>query len=108
MSERGIGALAILLLFLAGPAAAQPARGWAAEKCDRYARAWPEALARFGTQGLSPAFLEGHAQFLASGCRERRDLCPETPAELAIADAMTIVAMNAGAASTFLPFTCRQ
>jgi len=108
MSERGIGLLGILLLALMGPATAQPARGWTAERCDRYARAWPEALARFGTQGLSAAFLEGHAEFIASGCRARRDLCPETPAELAIADAMTIVAMNAGAASTFLPFTCRQ
>ena len=107
MTEPGLARIALILLAVAGPAAAQPARGWTAEKCDRYARAWPEALARFGTQGLGAAFLDGHARFLASGCRAPRDLCPHTPAELAIADAMTIAAMNAGAASTFLPFTCR-
>lgn len=100
--------MTLLVLGLALPAAAQPTRGWTEEKCIRYTSAWPEALSHFGTQGLSAALLQGHARFLASGCRAPRDLCPASVAELAISDAMTIAAMNAGAASTFLPFTRRQ
>lgn len=104
------GCLFLMLLAVAPwpSASAQPAHTWTEEKCARYARAWPEALSRFGTGGLGAAFLSGHERFIASGCRAPRDLCPTAPAELAIADAMTIAAMNAGAASTFLPFTCRQ
>jgi hypothetical protein len=97
-----------MLLGLAVPAAAQgPTRGWTAEKCSRYAQSWSEALARFGREGLSDAFLARHDAFLASGCRTR-DLCPRSPQELAMADIMTVAAMNAGTASSFVPFICRD
>jgi hypothetical protein len=76
-------------------------------KCTRYQAAWGEALARFGRRGLGQEFLDGHAAFLASGCRAGRDVCPRSPEELALADALTIAAMNFGTASTFLPFACR-
>jgi hypothetical protein len=100
---------AVLLSCLALPAAAQaPApRGWTEEKCSRYALSWTEALARFGQTGLGEDFLARHEAFLASGCRTR-DVCPRSPQELAMADIMTIAAMNAGMASSFVPFICRE
>lgn len=100
---------AALLACLAAPAAAQapPTRAWTVEKCSRYAQSWSEALARFGREGLSEAFLSRHDAFLASGCRTR-DVCPRSPQELAMADVMTIAAMNAGTASSFVPFICRE
>lgn len=99
-------ALALLLVLLASPAEAQ-SRDWTAEKCSRYGQVWPEALARFGRVGLSPEFLAQHEAFIASGCRTR-DVCPRSPQEIALADVMTIAAMNAGTASSFVPFICRD
>ncbi|NGM19991.1 hypothetical protein G3576_08190 [Roseomonas stagni] len=98
--------LAILLVLLASPAAAQ-SRDWTAEKCSRYGEMWPQALARFGRVGLSEEFLARHEAFIASGCRTR-DVCPRSPQEIAMADVMTIAAMNAGTASSFVPFICRD
>jgi hypothetical protein len=100
----------VLAVLVAVPALAQrPApRSWTEEKCARYGEAWPEALARFGRQGLSQAFLGAHAVFLASGCRSREPVCPRSTQEEDIANAMTVVAMNAGMASSFVPFRCRN
>ncbi len=100
--------VAAALLLLAAPAQAQAlaSRDWNAEKCARYAEIWPQALARFGQAGLSAEFLDRHAAFLASHCRSRVEVCPRSPEELALADAMTIAAMNAGTASSFVPFRC--
>jgi hypothetical protein len=95
---------AILVLgVLAGGAAAQPAPS---RHCPRYAENWAEALRRFGAGGLGADFLARHGEFLASGCRSRVAVCPATPAEQRMADVMTILAMNAGAASSFVPFRC--
>lgn len=77
-------------------------------RCARYAAAWSDTLARFGRAGLGEAFLTRHDAFLASGCRAGREVCPRTDAERRIADALTVAAMNAGRASTFLPFSCRD
>jgi hypothetical protein len=76
-------------------------------KCSRYRKAWSEALARRGTQGLGREFLERHEAFLASGCTTRADVCPRSAAELDLANMMVVAAMNAGTASTFPPFSCR-
>jgi hypothetical protein len=102
-------ALAALLLCLAPQVGAQapPVRAWTAEKCSRYGQSWSEALSRYGREGLSDEFLARHDAFLASGCRTR-DVCPRSPRELRLADVMTIAAMNAGAASSFVPFICRD
>jgi hypothetical protein len=94
---------ALLALPFAGPAQAQD---WPAEKCRRYGEAWSAATQRLGTAGLSPGFLAAHAAFIASGCRERA-ACPRSPAEIAMADTMTLLALNAGMSGTFLPFICR-
>lgn len=91
----------------ARPAAAEPARPWAEEKCVRYRRAWTDLLARRGREGLGRDFVARHEAFLASGCSGPRDVCPRSPAELEAANALVIAAMNAGAPSTFPPFACR-
>jgi hypothetical protein len=93
----------VLLLVLTGPAMAQD---WPAEKCRRYAQAWNSALQHQGSDGLSPGFLAANAAFLSSGCRERH-VCPRSRAEIAMADLMTLLALNAGMSGTFLPFICR-
>ncbi|MEO3474771.1 hypothetical protein AAFN86_23100 [Roseomonas sp. CAU 1739] len=92
-----------VLLLGSHPAAS---RTWPEEKCDRYGRAWTEAMRRQGAQDLSAAFLEGHAAFLSSGCRQR-NACPRTREDYAMADLMTVLALNAGMSGTFLPFICR-
>lgn len=109
-----IAALAALLAFPitsgASLAAGQErqAQSWPAVKCARYKKAWSEALARRGIQGLGKDFLDSHEAFLASDCTERPDVCPRSAEELEIANIMVIAAMNAGTASTFPPFACRK
>ncbi len=90
-------------LLAASPALAQD---WPAEKCRRYSAAWDAATQHRGTAGLSPAFLAAHAAFLGSGCRERA-ACPRSREDIAMADTMTLLALNAGMSGTFLPFICR-
>ena len=101
--------LAFLLLPSATGHAVEPGgkRSWPAVKCERYREAWTYALARRGNAGLGQAFLDSHQAFLASGCTARADVCPRSAAELELANVLTVLAMNAGTASTFLPFACR-
>jgi hypothetical protein len=104
--------LAPVAFLLAASASAQEdddarLRAWGAEKCAAYAQAWDEVLLGIGPEGLGSAFLRGNETFIASGCREGRDICPDGEKEIAVADMLTIAAMNMGAASTFLPFGCR-
>lgn len=101
--------LALLVLAPVLPATAEdPAVvRWRAEKCARYAAAWPGALDFVGRDRLEERFLAAHAAFIASGCSSGRDICPRSAAEREIADIMTIAAMSAGTASTFPPFVCR-
>ncbi|WP_188908731.1 hypothetical protein [Salinarimonas ramus] len=80
---------------------------WSREKCARYATAWEEATTRMGREGLSAEFVTRHDAFVASGCLADADVCPRSEAELAMANVLVILAMNAGMASTFPPFACR-
>jgi len=105
--------LSIGLMCLASPSFGQPrteppARSWTEEKCARYTKGWSDLIARRGTADLGEAFLARHEAFLASGCLARGDVCPRSPAEFDVANILTILAMNAGTASTFLPFSCRR
>jgi hypothetical protein len=95
--------VALLAVALATPALA---RDWPAEKCRRYTEAWTATVERLGSEGLSHGFQAAHAAFLSSGCRTRA-ACPRSPAEIAMADTMTVLALNAGMSGTFLPFVCR-
>lgn len=105
-----------LVLAAIGPAAVSPASAqgaaepadWNEVKCARYTKAWEQGLARMGREGRSAAFLERHDAFLASGCAARADVCARSDKEIALANAMIIMAMNAGMASTFPPFYCRD
>jgi hypothetical protein len=100
---------AIVTLALAAPLRAQSEPdNWNEIKCERYSKAWAQALVRMGRDGLGPAFLERHAAFLASGCTARADVCARSDKEIVVANAMIIMAMNAGMASTFPPFYCRD
>ena len=107
-------ALAALLACAAGGgtarAVAQDGRApsWPEVKCARYKQAWADALSRRGTKGLGPEFIDRHEAFLASGCTARADVCPRSAEELELANILVIAAMNAGTASTFLPFACRR
>lgn len=108
--DRPSAALALVMLSLAPPLAAKEpeAPTWTQEKCARYKAAWMNLLARRGTQGLGPDFLASHEAFLASGCTAKAEVCPRSGPELDVANILVIAAMNAGTASTFLPFACRK
>ncbi|QPC86723.1 hypothetical protein GA830_08225 [Mesorhizobium sp. NBSH29] len=102
-----------LAMAFAGTAGAQDLpiihdKAWAAEKCQRYRAAWDELMARDGQQGLTADFLASHDRFMATGCIARADVCPSTDREMELANQLSIAAMNAGTASTFLPFACRD
>jgi len=93
--------------FLATPALAQePAFSeWQITKCRVYAQAFEDAAAG-DADNLSRSFVDENEAFVAQGCVERVAVCPRTQADLDVANILTIAAMNAGAASTFLPFAC--
>lgn len=99
-----------LLLMLALPGFAQQREtrpDWATEKCDRYTKAWKNALHRTKGVGLGDDFLKAHSTFLADGCTGLRAVCPRSAAELEMANVMTMLALNAGMSGSFLPFACR-
>ncbi len=98
-------ALALVLLAPGGSLAQEPPPDWREVKCARYAQAAKAYFARRGVGGLGADFVAAHETFLASGC-EIRQVCPRGEAEIAAANILTVLAMNAGAASTFLPFAC--
>ena len=105
----GFGLVAALALTAAAPppAMAEP-DNWNEIKCTRYKKAWEQAMVRMGRNDLGAAFLERHAAFLASGCTARADVCARSEREIDVANAMIVMAMNAGMASTFPPFYCRD
>jgi hypothetical protein len=104
-----IAGLAAAVIAPADRSAAESSRRtWTEEKCVRYGRDWRQALSRLGTEGLRPAFIARHEAFVSGGCAGPRDVCPRTSKEFEMANVLTIRAMNFGAASTFLPFSCRQ
>ncbi len=99
--------LCLVSMLLNGPVVAQPAApGWVAQKCAAYRAAWDQALDMFGSDGMNYAFIAGSENFIAAGCTDPTRICPQSAAELEVANALTLAMMNAGAASTFLPFAC--
>ncbi|MFN3506003.1 MAG: hypothetical protein ACK4ZU_00900 [Allorhizobium sp.] len=80
---------------------------WQEKKCDVYARALTEILDHVGREAVSERFLAQNRAFIDSGCLADVDACPETDAEIEVANGLTIATMNAGAASSFSPFRCR-
>lgn len=82
--------------------------GWQIEKCEIYRKSWERALDFFGTDNVNYDFIAQNENFVASGCTAPSNVCAKSTQELEIADALTIAMLNAGAASTFLPFRCRD
>lgn len=94
-----------LLIATAGFVQAKP---WVEQKCDLYQRAFRDAVAMLGSDGLRASFLDQNGAFIASGCTTQGHVCAETPDEIALADLLTVMTMNEGMASTFVPFGCRS
>lgn len=101
---RGLALTAALLLI--PPADAEESSAWQLQKCALYTDAWARALESIGSDNINYNFLATNENFIASGCTEQISLCPRSRQERDIADLMTLVMMNEGAASTFLPFRC--
>lgn len=104
------GLLTAAVILLAGSsvlAQERPAPDWPTEKCNRYKKAYEQALTRQGKQGLGAEFLSSHDAFLASNCQARADVCARSKEELDLANRLVLMAMNSGMSSTFLPFYCR-
>ncbi|WP_201829771.1 hypothetical protein [Microvirga zambiensis] len=106
----GVFAVTCAIMSASGSSLAQdqPSQSWPEVKCARYKKAWSDALARLGTNGLSQDFLDRHEAFLGSGCTVQGNVCPRSEEELGLANMMVVAAMNAGTASTFPPFACRK
>ena len=84
----------------------EPASAWQDKKCQIYAASWNQALDFFGTDNLNYNFIAQNENFIASGCTAPPGVCAQSSQELEIANALTLAMMNAGTASTFLPFRC--
>lgn len=101
---RPIALLAALMLIT--PASAEDQSTWQQQKCALFADAWTRALESVGSDDINYNFLATNENFIASGCTETIAACPQSNQERDIADLITLVMMNEGAASTFLPFRC--
>lgn len=100
--------LSVALVAAASVAKAQDLDGltWPEKKCVLYQLAWDAALDSVGPEGISDDFIDGSAEFVASGCTIRGNVCPRSEQEYKLADLLTLMTMNEGMASTFAPFRC--
>lgn len=99
--------LAALLVAAPGAAPPPPAAesGWTERKCQLYGRAWDYAAQGDALRGVSRDFIGAHAAFITSGCLEG-EICPESDAERALADTLSLMAVAEGMTGSFLPFAC--
>jgi len=97
-------AVALVLSLLPTPSSGD---GWSARKCALYQSAFDDALTMRGTDGIGDGFLRRNEDFIRSGCTTQGHVCPQTPEEHALADMLTLMTMNEGMASTFVPFGCK-
>lgn len=97
--------IAAICLMIPTASAQSPLTEWQITKCRVYAETL-EQLTSDGVEGLSASFIEENAAFIERDCVERVPVCPRTQADLDVANVLTIAAMNAGTASSFLPFAC--
>jgi hypothetical protein len=79
---------------------------WATQKCSLYADAWQWVVDTRDLRGVGAGFMATHQAFVDSGCNAALTTCPQTKAEIALADLLTVLSMNEGMASTFAPFAC--
>jgi hypothetical protein len=101
------GLALVLLLALGSHAPAEEtASAWQQQKCSLYEKAWGRAIDQVGSDDLNYNFIAMNENFIASGCRDNSRACPQSIEEIEIANLLSIVMMNEGMASTFLPFGC--
>ncbi len=79
---------------------------WTEQKCVLYQRAFGDALRLLGSEGISDTFLTENTAFIEGGCVDRGQVCPKSVRELELANMLTVMTMNEGMASTFVPFSC--
>lgn len=98
-----------IMTCLAFPAQTQDLQGlsWSEQKCVLYDSAVEAALDFQGLDGLREEFLSENQSFIEGGCHTPGHVCPITDAEIELANLLTIMTMNEGMASTFVPFNCR-
>ncbi len=101
-------ALVCALTTLPDAALSQSLEGltWSAQKCVLYDSALTEALQMLGRGGIRDDFLARNAEFIAGGCQANTNICPETAREVDLVNLLTVMTMNEGMASTFVPFGC--
>lgn len=104
--RRSVFLTVIVALGSVAKAEEAPADAWTLRKCALYAQATEDALAALGQEGLSPRFLEENQTFIRSGCVASARICAQTAQDYALADLLTMMTMNEGMASTFVPFGC--
>lgn len=80
---------------------------WTQAKCARYDKAFHELLHLGGRKGVTEGFIKGNEDFIAAGCSNGADVCPQSSSDFKLANDLTLAAMGFGTASTFLPFICR-
>ncbi|MFZ1482469.1 MAG: hypothetical protein WAT25_17045 [Paracoccaceae bacterium] len=95
--------LALVLCFSASHSAAET---WAERKCATFAEAWQSATPAQGSKAPSLAFRSKVEAFIASGCEAPRDACPESAADVALADSLALIVALEGMSTTFLPISC--
>ena len=106
---RGAVFVAVMLVLGALARAEEaPADAWTLRKCALYAQATDDALAALGVEGLSPSFIPENQYFIDSGCMAPTRICATTDQDYALADLLTMMTMNEGMASTFVPFGCEN
>ncbi|MCA0421140.1 MAG: hypothetical protein LCH80_20810 [Proteobacteria bacterium] len=98
----------VALASVAALAQQPPAPDWPTEKCNRYKKAYEQALNQQGKKGIGPEFLASHDAFLAANCQAPAEVCARSKEELDLANRLVLMAMNSGMSGTFLPFTCRR
>ena len=78
--------------------------GWARRKCGLCATAGHQVLDTREMGGIGAEFNATHRAFIDSSCDAAIRVHPRNPAEIAVADLLTVLSMKDGMASTFVPF----
>jgi hypothetical protein len=81
---------------------------WTKRKCDLYSEAWIWVLETQDLAGVRTAFIKEHQAFIDANCNHAIMICPVTKGDEHLADLLTVMSMNEGMASTFVPFACTE
>jgi hypothetical protein len=94
------------LAVIATASQAFPQDNWTQRKCDLYSEAWMWILETQDLAGVRVGFIEEHQAFIDANCNHGIEICPVTKGDEQLADLLTVMSMNQGMASTFVPFAC--